>query len=146
MLGLVFSLVLIGQPVKAQNEPVLSGSTLKSEDLASKCDAIFIGQIAKLGYPVLASAGAVSYHGVEVKVLQVLRGSIDGEVVKVTLLAMSGQNVHEAPPEVGNTYIFFVHKNTEKGWNPYTAIKLLPATNDHVTKIKALIAAAPASK
>jgi hypothetical protein len=150
----LFNMLVSIQSVKAQNpvaagqgESILTGSAQKSEEIAAKADVVvFIGKIIELGDPVPASTDTASYSGVQVKVLQVLRGTVDGDVVKVTLRTTWGRNVHESPPVVGSTYIFFARKNTEKGWNPYTVLKLLPATDATTAKVKALIAAAPASK
>ncbi len=120
-----------------QNESILSGSSLKSKELTLKVDAIFIGTITKIGFPVPAETDTASYSGIEVKVLQVLRGSVDAQIVTVTLRTKG--SLHEAPPVVGSSYIFFVHKNTEKGWDPYTAGKLLSATDDNIVDIKKMI-------
>ncbi|MDB4793750.1 hypothetical protein OAG63_01825, partial [Methylacidiphilales bacterium] len=89
--------------------------------------------------------GRAAYHGVQVKILQVLRGAADTQVT-VTLYATFEENVHEQPPKINGTYIFLAHKNTEVGWDQYTVLKLLPATDDNIAKVKALITAAPASK
>ena len=51
-------------------------------------------------------------------------------------------NSHEQLPKVGNTYIFFVKKIAHPDPDPYRAIKLLPATDDNIAKVKALIAQA----
>jgi hypothetical protein len=148
MLGLMLSLVLGIQITKGQNtpagveqsEPVLSGSTLKSEDVMVKADAIFVGEIVEIGFPTAKAPGRGSYYGVQVKVLQVLRGSVDAQV---TVTLYTTYSAHEQPPKVGNTYIFFAHKNTEPGWDNYTVVKLLPATDATITKVKGIIAQAP---
>ncbi len=149
----LFTIVVNLQSLKAQNptttrqgEPILSGSAQKSEEIAAKANTVFIGKIIELGDPVPIAMDTASYSGVQVKVLQILRGTVNDEVVKVTLHTTWGRNMHETPPVIGNTYIFFARKNTEKGWNPYTVLKLLPATDDNITKVKALIAAAPEAK
>jgi hypothetical protein len=139
-LWMLLNLVLGLQPVKAQNEPLLSGSTLKSEDIAVKVDAVFVGEITDPGLTVPTSPGMASYNGVQVKVLQVLRGSIDAQTITVKLDIFAANR--EEPPKVGTQYIFFVKKDGDR----FTALKLLPATDDHITKVKALIAAAPAGK
>ncbi|MCE0482915.1 MAG: hypothetical protein LV479_01600, partial [Methylacidiphilales bacterium] len=81
--------------------------------------------------------------GNKIKVLQVIRGSVEGQV---TISFKIRGGLHEQPPQEGDTYIFFAHKNTEPGWDNYTVLKLLPATDDNIAKVKALIAAAPAPK
>jgi len=138
MLGLVLGLVLGIQPVKAQNEPVLNGSTLKAEDIAAKADAVFVGEIIQMGFPNPSAPGLASY-GTQVKVLQVLRGSVDAQItVTIDTHAMN----REEPPKVGTQYIFFVKKEGDH----FKALKLLTATDANIAKVKALIAAAPAPK
>jgi len=144
-LGLAFS----AQPSKAQvaqtgngqNESItLSGSRLKSEDIALKCDAIFIGQIVALGDPETASAG-MDTRGGSVKVLQVLRGTV-GDQIGVEIDSALYPSLHEQVPTVGSTYIFFIKKAPTRN----IVLKLLSATDANVTKVKALISATPASK
>ena len=138
MLGLVLGLVLGVQPVKAQNEPVLTGSALKSEDIAAKTDAVFVGEIMQIGFPNPSSPGMASY-GVQVKVLQVLRGSVEGQaIVTVATRAIN----REEPPKAGSQYIFFAKKEGDR----FEALKLLPATAANVAKIKGLLPPAPAGK
>jgi hypothetical protein len=148
VLLILLSLTLGVQPVKSQNAPAatassdsmkLTGSTLREEDLVAKSDAIFIGEIADPGLTVPTSPGMASYSGVQVKVLQVLRGSVDPQVtVKLDIFATN----HEGPPQVGSSYIFFVHKENDQ----LRVLKLLPTTNANTTKVTKVIAAAPASK
>ncbi len=150
---IVLSLILCVQIMKAQNapagavqsEPLLSGSSLKSEDLALKADAIFVGEITAIGGGNPKATGRSAYHGVQVKVLEVLRGSVAAQV-SVTLYARFEGGIHEQAPKVGGTYIFFAHKNTEPGWDNYTVLKLLPATDATTAKVKGLIPAAPTGK
>jgi hypothetical protein len=127
-----------------QTEPVLSGSALKSEDTATKVDAVFVGEITTIGGGNPKATGRSAYRGVQVKVLQVLRGSVAPQV-SVTLYARFEGGVHEQPPVVGGTYIFFAHKNIEPGVDNYTVLKLLPATDDSTAAVKKLIPA-PAGK
>src|SRR5260221_10713215 len=113
---LLLSLVLGVQICKGQNTPaetdqsapILSGSGLKSEDVAVKADAVFVGEITKMGLLDESAPGRDSYHGVQVKVLQVLRGTVAAQV-SVTLYAT--YTAREQPPKVGGTYIFFARKN-----------------------------------
>ena len=151
MLWIILSLVLGIQISKAQNspaeavqnEPILSGSSLKSEDTVIKSDAIFIGQITQMGFQSLKAAGRSSYYGNIVKILQVLRGTVDAQI-KITLYVYYVSDTPENPPKTGNSYIFFVKKNAPGQPDPYAALKLLPATDDNIAKVKALIAASPA--
>jgi hypothetical protein len=145
----LFNLVASIQGLKAQNTPageILSGSTQKSEDIASKVDAVFVGQVTQIGFAVPEGDATASYPGIRVKILQVLRGSISAQVVKVTLRTTWRQDVHETPPTVGSSYIFFVKNKAQGASDHFTALKLLPATDDNTANVKALIAAAPALK
>lgn len=148
----LLNLVFLVKALKAQNAPTetgraestnLAGSTLKMEDTVLKANAIFVGEIIQEGIPDVSAPGRSAYSGVKVKVLQVLRGSVDAQV-SVTLYTTYSSN--EQPPKAGSTYIFLAHKNTEPGWDAYKVFKLLPATDENIAKVKQLIAVGPAPK
>jgi hypothetical protein len=150
LLGIAFSIVFGYQTANAQDtssgdsqsESVLSGSALRSEDVLGKADAVFVGEIEEIGFPTAKAPGRGAYYGVQVKVSQVLRGTVAARI-SVTLYTVFARN--ERPPKVGGTYIFFAHKNTEPGWDNYTVLKLVPATDASTAKINGLITA-PAAK
>ena len=146
-MGLMLSLIIGVQIVAAQNttnpgavqaEPKLSGSRFKTEDMALKADAVFVGEITQMGSPTAKMAGAVVYHGVQVKILQVLRGSIDPQST-FTLYVSGTTTFHEDSPKVGSSYIFFVRKNGPGQPDLYSVLKLLPATDATTAKVKGLI-------
>jgi hypothetical protein len=121
------------------NKPVvLAGSTLKTEDIVLQSDAIFIGKLIDLGWGETASSGHDT-RGAYITVLQILRGSLKGRV-GVRMNMLHGPKVREASPKVGDTYIFFIKQIP--GWN--MVLKILPATDANIAKVKALIAAPPA--
>ncbi|MDB4793752.1 hypothetical protein OAG63_01835 [Methylacidiphilales bacterium] len=146
ILGIQGSKAQSVQPNAVENTSTkLSGSDLKSGDAITKCDAIFVGEITQMGFQSLKATGRSSYYGNIIKILQVLRGAISVQI-KVTLYVYYVSDTPENIPKVGNPYIFFVKKNASGQPDPYTALKLLPATDDNITKVKALITAAPPSK
>ncbi len=110
-----------------------------------KTDAIFVGEITQMGFPSIKAVGRLSYYKNKVKVLQILRGTIEPQI-KVTIYLYSVSDISETQPNIGTAYIFFIKKNDQGTFDPYTALKLLPATDTNITKVKKLIAAAPVSK
>ncbi|MCE0482916.1 MAG: hypothetical protein LV479_01605 [Methylacidiphilales bacterium] len=129
---------------KAQSEPVLTGSSIKVEDVVLKSDAIFSGTITQeLGPPNLKGIGE-NYYGVHVHVIKIYLGTVAQDVT-VSILVLP-RRLNEWAPLQGQTYIFFVKKNAQAASDQFTVLKLLPATDANVTKVKALIAAAPAGK
>lgn len=154
MLWIVLSLVFTIQISRAQNtpagagqnEPMLTGSTLRSDDVATKADAVFVGQITHLGFSNLKALGEAVYRGVQVNILQVLRGSLDPQSTFTLRVMVPSTRSHENPPTVGISYIFFVKRDDPSKHDAYTVLKLLPATDANIAKVKALIAAAPAAK
>ena len=119
----------------------LPGSDLKVED-AAKLDVIFVGEIEQISNGPPAEPGTETFTA-QVKVLLILHGSVPEEIlVKIHAFAMN----NEVAPEVGSHYIFFIKKTSVGNTSQNIAWKILPATNDHVIKVKALIAAAPASQ
>ena len=130
---------LLAGVVIADEAQKLSGSAVKEEDIVSKCTAVLVGTITKAG--VLDQVGARPlpgplYHGVEVKVSKVIRGSTSDQIF-VTIQVSNIE--HEAVPEVGDSYIFFLQKDSETRWVSYTALKLLPDTSANIATVKKLI-------
>ena len=128
-------------PATSPSDSELSGRDIKIENAVSKSDSIFVGKISKMRLGSITATDRVAYGGVQIRVLQFLRGSIDSQSL-VTIYITASHVVHEAPPEVGMPYIFFVTKNTHGTSDPYTVLKLLPATDDNIAKVKQLIATA----
>ena len=104
-----------------------------------------MGEITTIGFGGFKAPGESVYRGVQVIVLQVLRGTV-ADSIAVTLHVVGRTEFHEDPPKVGGSYIFFVEKNAQGEADSYTVLKLIPATDANITKVKALIAAAPTSK
>jgi hypothetical protein len=136
-------LVLLFSMDFVNGQAAFTGSEVKMDITANKADAIFVGQIEKIGGPTLAAIGEKAYYGVEVKVVEVLKGTVNPEV-SVALTARTDAKVPESAPEASKTYIFFVKKK-ETG-SQFRVLKLLPADTALIAQVKALIAAQPATK
>ena len=76
----------------------------------------------------------------KVKSSQVLFGKVS-DIILVTVHVTWDSRVHEEVPVKGDSYIFFLKKGSQEGLDPFTVFKLLPATDDNIAKVKALIAA-----
>jgi hypothetical protein len=126
-----------------KGQAAFTGSEVRSEKVVKQSDAIFTGQIEEIGAAVVKAFGEKSYYGVKVKVLEVLKGTVDPEV-SVSSIARTDTKVPEVAPETGKTYIFFAEKK-EVG-SQYRVLKLLPADDASISQVKVLIAAAPSGK
>ena|ERR1700734_861270 len=154
-LVLIALLIVFGvQGSKAQNVSVRDalnephspiGSSLKSEDLVPRCNAILIGTILDMGLASAKSPDRMAFYHVKVSPSQVLFGKVR-HTISVTIHVTWDSHVHEEVPVKGESYIFFLKTGSQEGIDPFTVLKLLPATDDNIAKVKALIAAAPASK
>lgn len=140
ILTIISAGVAIGDTTSAASPLQYSGSEKKAEDIVTTCDAIFIGQIIAKG-PVMLTKPGASYRSYTVKVITLLKGTLAGEI-QVSLDVRNDGRVAEVIPHVGENYIFFAMLKAGE----VIAMKLLPATDDNITKVKALIAAAPPSK
>ncbi|HXC02119.1 MAG TPA: hypothetical protein VNU49_05665 [Opitutaceae bacterium] len=140
LLGLGFAAQEIySQDASALQQPIkLSGSEQTTVNMVLKCDVIFIGKVEEIGMPGLKSAGQSTYHGVRVRVSQLLKGSIDSPVL-VSLRVTIGKRLQEVPPQIGKSYVFFVEKRPSEN----IARKLLDGTDVNIAKIKQLIATPP---
>jgi len=134
-------LVPESEPAVQTESVTLTGSELKTGDVVLIADAIFIGETIDAGIkdPVASHPGT-SFHALKVRVSQSLRGFLSGDVS--TSLAVSDQP-HETAPQAGGSYIFFVTKSDQSAFDPFTVVKLLPATADTIAAVKSLIAAPP---
>jgi hypothetical protein len=113
----------------------LSGSYWKSEELIAESKFIFSGEIIQIGPSNSMAAGGGTYNGVQVKVLQNLKGSV-ASLVSVDLFVNIG-SFHEVPPEVGKQYVFFVKED----YNRLIVRKLVGSNEKVVASIQGLIQA-----
>ena len=148
---LVVIILLVGlryagaQVATQQPETLLTGSNLKADDLILTADAIYVGKILKLGEQAPANATLPStgttVRGCQVQLVQFLRCGIYDQMA-VTMVVDFGR--HESIPQAGGTYVFFVTKDNTRPTSsltmPYTAIKLLAATDENIAEIKRLVA------
>jgi len=133
---LLVALLLFNCVVRA-DEPILPGSTVKTGEAAAYADEIFIGKLVQHGFVGLRAKGRRCYFHNEVEVSGFIRGS-DSTQVDVTFWVVDA--VQERSPREGPSYIFFTSSELPK---EITAIKILPATDGNLAKVKALIAQKP---
>ena len=73
------------------------------------------------------------FHGIKVKISQKIQGSL---VDQISVSIYPNILNHETTPTVGNSYIFFVRNDEKQGFaDPYTALKLLPATKENINMV-----------
>lgn len=124
----------------AHAQTAFTGSDSKLDVAVKNADAIFTGQVEEIGAPVFKALGEKSYYGIRIKVVQVLKGTVDSEVL-VSLIARMDTKVVEAPPESGKTYLFFAKK--KKNSSQLRVIKLIVANNPSIAEVKQLISQSP---
>jgi hypothetical protein len=111
----------------------LTGSDFSDEKIITNVGVIFVGKIEKMGLTSVAAPGRAALSRIIVKVIQLLRGSVRDQItVRMDVRDDRG----EVPPLVGDSYIFFGNKEGAS----IGVLKLLPATQDTIAKVKALIA------
>jgi hypothetical protein len=133
----VLATFLFSEDVRSENSPKLPGSTVKTEEVALKCDAVFVGQITDIGHwGPPTSPDLISLQGVKIKILQVLRGSVDSEI-SVEIFWFDTNS--EESPKAQSTYIFFLNKTHVENTIQNIVPKLLPATEDNIAMVKKLI-------
>lgn len=124
----------------AKGQSPLTGSEVPLGTAVKQSDAIFTGQIEEIRGPVVKDIGEKDYFGVKVKVLDVLKGTVDPEV-SVALSDRTGTKVPEVAPETGKTYLFFAKKKPVG--SQFRVLKLLPADDSIIAQVKQLIAQNP---
>ena len=113
------------------------GHAQKSEELVKSTNEVIIGKLISIGYPSGDSSDEDFYDQAEVEVISVLKGDMSG-TVKVSYSVRLGKN-KEMVPVIGTQYIMFIHMLPP---NEFRIKKLLPATDDNISKVKQLISQA----
>jgi len=121
----------------------LVGSLLSDQAAVEKSEIIFVGQVLMVGVPSDFSPG-LSTVAVKVKVQTLLKGKHDLDIVFVGVKVRYKAKMSEKLPESPKEYIFFATTRTQ--YRDLQAVKIIPATDESIARIKALIAAAPAPK
>ena len=123
-----------------RDEPVsLTGSATRVADILSICDNVFVGQITEVGIPSGgAEQGWTVYSGVGVDVAENLRGTVESQI-KVCLQTLTSAGIRESAPKYDASYIFFVYKTRDGSADPYTVIKLVPATDGTIAMVKGVL-------
>jgi hypothetical protein len=145
ILLVVLASFLFSGVVRADDAPKLTGSSLKIKNAVSKSIAVFVGTVRDLGLkapdPPTTPANGPVYNGVKVKVLKVLKGSVESQASVSLFVDFS---IHEELHKVESSYIFFVSKNTATlssiiPPDSFFVVKLLPATEANIAMVKMLI-------
>jgi hypothetical protein len=138
ILLLAVASLLFGGTVHA-GEALLPGSAAKIEDAVAKSDAIFVGKVSTLGFVHGSVPGQYDF-GVTVPNLEGILGQAQDNFYGALVVLVVSIPAHEAPPKVDNEYIFCVIKKETPATGPtkYTALKLMPATDENITLVKKL--------
>jgi hypothetical protein len=139
LLGLCVFVILcpIGQLMANVDNPPMPGHEAKEQDLIKKKNEIVVAKFISLGSGGLDELGASSYEKAEIEITQTLRGNLSGHLKVSYVVKSLPTNEQEARPTIDILYIMFIHS---LGANEYETEKLLPATDQNISRIKALIA------
>lgn len=132
----------------------LPGSTIKTKYAVAKADAIFTGQVEQEADAIFTAeveqngvtkaSGENLFCGIKIKVVDVFKGTVDSKISVSMVVKMVEPVIEAAPPPQSNkTYILFVIKKTGKDNDPFTALKLLHATDDNIVMVKKLVTQLP---
>jgi len=118
--------------------PHLAGSGYAIGDVVASATDIVVGKFTKVKSDGAASMMGMSYHG-QITISETLKGTDSGSLEVAFYLNSAISPTNESEPNLHDTYIMIL--------TDHQAIrKLLPVTDDNMSKIKALIAAAPATQ
>ncbi len=121
----------------------LSGHEKKNEDLVAVVPDIVVAKFTSLGNGSDDAPGATFYEKAEIEIVSSLKGTLSGDLQAGYSVKLFPPSKKETVPVIGTPYIMFIQK---LGPTEYEIKKLLPATDNDIAKVKALIAAAPAGK
>lgn len=122
----------------AGEETPLAGSLHPLRDEVISATDVVIGKFLVVkARDTFSSMMGAEYQG-QITILQTLKGNESGSL-EVGFPVIRGGKNKEAEPNLNDTYIIILVQHQ-------VIRKLLPATDANIAKVKALIAAAPASK
>jgi hypothetical protein len=140
---LIIALALLFSTEMTEGQNLFTGSQIKMDLAAAQAEVIFIGNVEKVEESPLLTPFGLLHYGVQIQVTDLLKGKVAPDVevlVDVSVLTTP----RETPPVVHQKYVFF-GKNDKSGTETYIRIlKLLPADDVAVAKVKQLIAAGSA--
>jgi hypothetical protein len=119
-----------------ESKPLVGHWRSTKDEIACATD-IVVGKFSQVRAGGAESFSGLQYHG-KINVLHVLKGNETGNL-KVVFRVILGSKDTEAEPNLGDSYIIILYDHQ-------MIRKLLPATDDNIAKVRALIAAAPAGK
>jgi hypothetical protein len=115
----------------------LVGHLSSIKDETSSATDVVVGKFIRVRESGAASLNGEYYQG-QITVLRPLKGNLSGSL-EVGFRVIPVNKDKESEPNLSDSYIIIMS-------SPGDIRKLLPATADNIAKVKALIAAVPASK
>jgi hypothetical protein len=125
----------------ANNKIGFTGDDIDIKEAISPSKLIFVGSLTNLGKVDLRGKGTFAYDMAVAVVSKIYLGNVESPV-KLNIRVRNNAMVMETAPSLDEPYIFIISQKNNHNY----LIKLLPATDDNIAKVKALIAAMPASK
>ena len=140
MLIIVLALLFSKEITEGQN--LFTGSQIKMDLATKQADVIFIGNIEEIQGPGMDAFG-LPFYAAKIQITDVLKGKVAPEVW-LSLIASMFTKPRETPPVVHQKYVFFGKTDELSTGVDIRTLKLLPADDATVAKVKQLIAAASA--
>lgn len=110
---------------------VLTGSNIGLEEAQAKARVIAVAR-AQTG--LVFGSGPFAFGNVDLRGLHILKGAVDGEVLKGAGVSASGP---ETFPKHGVEYIFFINDYA----NHPNVLKILPRTEENIAAVRKAIRA-----
>lgn len=128
-------------PSTSEDKMMYTGHEKKIEIAIKESTDIVVAAFTKLGFGGPDADAESFYEQAEIKIITALKGTLSGNIpVSYTIQWYPG-NIKETIPVIGTQYIMFIQK---LGPQENRIKKILPATDEKVSSVKALIVAQPA--
>ena len=139
---LILILGMLSSLIMAQTtNSLLPGSRSDLDKTVSHADIIVVAKMVSLGITMPDATAQADYDSAQIQVMQALKGSPNQNLSVSISVHFSKGRIEEIAPEVGKEYLFFIRTDEVKH---EIVLKIIPATDDNIARVKALIAAAPA--
>ena len=119
------------------------GSDIELSRAIRTSDAVLVGTVISIEPPVPTAPGQGTYPSVVIRVEDALKGDGTGRDVTVSVIVRSiAGKIHEVPPELNRSYVFFVRSEGKK----LSVLKVLPGDEKTVTEVRDRLRAPVASQ
>lgn len=114
----------------------LAGRDIDETAAKDKADAIVVAKILEIGRIDPGAPGQAYHDNAMILISNALSGNLSGPQTMSFTVQRFPEEISEVAPQVGESLVIFLSKRSDGLWH---AIKMLPATDDTIKRIKQML-------